>query len=145
MRRLDPLSLGIGKALVAIAVPTALITAGVATVAPDPGLMYAIAQVGIAVVFAFIVEAVWMVERVNRDDDDHRDWLGTTCGFGFAGLAGVGVALFVGGHRAAGHANLLDSAGLWWSVTSLVMLGAIVVVNPLLADGFRAKGVGGTP
>jgi hypothetical protein len=60
-------------------------------------------------------------------------------------LAGVGVALFVGGHRAAGHANLLDAAGLWWSVSSLVSLGAIVVVQPLLVDSFRAKSDGGAP
>jgi hypothetical protein len=44
VHRLDPLPLGIGKALVAIAVLTALITSGIGGIAPDPGLTYAIAQ-----------------------------------------------------------------------------------------------------
>ncbi len=112
---------------------------GLRSAYPKPDLMYAIAQVGIGVVIAFVLEAVWLTERVNRADDDHRDWLGKTCGFGIAGLAGVAVALMVGGHRAAGHANFLDSAGLWWSVVSLVLLGALVVIQPLLVDLHRAE------
>jgi hypothetical protein len=106
---------------------------------PDSGFMYAIAQVGIAVVFAYIIETVWMIERVNRNDDDHRDWLGMTTGLAIAGLAGVAVALAVGGHRAAGHANFLDLLGLWWAVTSLVLLGVLVIIQPLLADVIRGK------
>lgn len=105
----------------------------------NPGLMYAIAQVGIAIVFAFIVEAVWLIERADRDDDDHRDWLGVTCGMGVAGLIGVVTALAVGGHGAAGHTNFLDSWGFWWSALSLSMLGGAVVVRPLLADLDRAS------
>lgn len=101
--------------------------------------MYAIAQVGIAVVFAYLVEAVWMVERVNRDDQDHRDWLGTTTGLAIAGLLGVVAALAVGGHRAAGHANFLDLIGLWWAAMSLVVLSAVVIIQPLLADVLRAS------
>lgn len=139
MRRVDPLPLGIVKALAAIALMAIPFAIGVPFDSPDPDLMYAIAQIGIAIVFAYIVEAVWMVERVNRADADHRDWLGTTCGFGVAGLTGVGIALFVGGHRDAGHANLLDALGLWWSVASLIVLGAIVVIHPILADIDRAK------
>lgn len=139
MRRVDPLQLGIVKALAAMALMAIPFAIGVPFDSPDPGLMYAIAQIGIAIVFAYIVEAVWMVERVNRSDSDHRDWLGTTCGFGVAGLTGVGIALFVGGHRAAGHANFLDAVGLWYSVASLVVLGAIVVIHPILADILRGN------
>jgi len=139
VRRVDPLPLGIVKVMVALAVSSFALGIGIPFDSPDADLMYSIAQVGIAIVFAYVVEAVWMVERVNRDDHDHRDWLGTTCGFGVAGLSGVGAALFVGGHRAAGHANFLDAVGLWWSVAALVLLGAIVIVQPLLADIDRAR------
>ncbi len=50
---------------------------------------------------------------------------------------GVGWALAVGGHRAAGHANFLDLFGLWWAVMSLIPLGGVVVIQPLLADMYR--------
>lgn len=134
MRRFDPLLSGRAKVIGGLTLTTLVLAKFSPFESPNPGLMYAIAQVGIAVVFAFIVEAVWMIERANRDDDDHRDWLGVTCGLGVAGLLGVIAALAVGGYRAAGHVNFLDSWGFWWSALALSTLGGAVVVRPLLAD-----------
>jgi len=140
MRRLDPIGWAIFRALGAVTVAALLMTGGARLDDFDPGLMYAIAQVGIAIVFAFVVEAVWIVERVNRNDPDHPDFLGTMCGFAIAGLTGVAISLAVGAHRAAGHSNLLDAFGFWWSVASLMILGGLVVVQPLLTDQYRARG-----
>lgn len=69
-----------------VALAAALCSAFGGSAYPAPGFMYAIAQVGVAIVFAYIVEAVWMVERVNRGDGDHRSWLGMTCGLAVVGL-----------------------------------------------------------
>lgn len=139
MRRIDPFTRAIVLTLGAVSLIAICGAIGFRSAYPDSGLMYAIAQVGIAVVFAYIIEAVWMVERVNRSDGDHLDWLGMTTGLAIAGLVGVAVALAVGGHRAAGHADFLDLFGLWWAVLSLVLLGAVVIIQPLLADIYREK------
>jgi hypothetical protein len=137
--RIDPLPKAILKTLGVVALPTLCLAWGFRAAYPGPDFMYTLAQVGIAIVFAFVVEAVWMVERVDPHEADHRDWLGTACGFAIAGLLGVAFALAVGAHRDAGHANLLDAAGLWWSIVSLVLLGGLVVIQPLLVDLHRAK------
>jgi len=139
MSRIDALPKGIVKTLGVVALPTIALAWGFRAAYPDPDFMYTLAQVGIAIVFAFVVEAVWMVERVDSQEADHRDWLGITCGFAIAGLLGVAFALAVGAHRNAGHANLLDAAGLWWSIVSLVLLGGVVVIQPLLVDLYRAR------
>ncbi len=140
--RIDPFWKGIGEILGVVALMVAVYTFAFRGLGyPAPDLMYTIAQVGVTILFGFIVEAVWLVSVVDHDDD-HENWLGTTCGFGIAGLVGVAFALAVGGHRAAGHGNLLDDLGLWWSVTSLSMLGGLVIVRPLLADRHRSKNEG---
>jgi uncharacterized membrane protein len=138
VRRIDPLIPAVAKPVGAIS----LLAVAPAIFWPwqdlASNLMYAIAQVGVAIVFAFVVEAVWLVERADRKAEDHRDFLGVTCGFGVAGLIGVALALAVGAHRDAGYSSFLDAYGLWWSVFSLVILGSLVVVQPLLADRHRA-------
>jgi len=139
MHRIDPLFKEVLVTLGAVSLIAVCGAFGFRSAYPDSGLMYTIAQVGIAIVFAYIVEAVWMVERVSRSDDDHRDWLGMMTGLAVAGLVGVAAALAVGGHRAAGHANFMDLLGLWWAIMSLIALGAVVVIQPLLADIFREK------
>lgn len=143
-RRIDPLLTAIFARFAAISLVAVCMALGLRSAYPNSGLMYAIAQVGIAIVFAYLVEAVWMVERVNRSDADHRDWLSMTIGLALAGLVGVAAALAVGGHRAAGHANFLDRFGVWWAVFSLVSLGAVVIIHPLLADTFREKAEAGS-
>jgi MFS family permease len=139
MRRIDPLLKEILLTLGAVSLVAICGALGFRSAYPDSGLMYTIAQIGTAIVFAYIIVAVWMVERVNRSEEDNRDWLGMMTGLAIAGLVGVGSALAVGSHRAAGHANFLDLLGLWWAVMSLVSLAAVIVIQPLLADIFREK------
>jgi hypothetical protein len=34
-------------------------------------------------------------------------------------------------HREAGHANLIDRFGLWWTITSIGLLGLLVALQPI--------------
>jgi MFS family permease len=139
LSRIDPLPRAIIFALSIVALPGLGMALELRSSYPDSGLMYAIGQVGVAVVLAFVIEAAWMTERFDRRESNHRGWLGAMTGFALAGLLCVASALAVGAHCAAGHANFLDALGLWWSIVSLAMLGAVVVVQPLVADELRAQ------
>jgi predicted phage tail protein len=67
-----------------------------------------------------------------RSAVDYNERLGLLVGLAAAGLAGVVVALLISAHLMAGHSNLLDAAGLSWTVVSLGLLGGVVVIQPLL-------------
>ncbi len=140
MSRTDPSPKAILKPLALISLLAILLAVGLRSAYPAADLMYTVAQIGIAVVFAFIVEIVWIGERADRSDgNDHRDWLGVSCGLAFAGMLGVALSLAVGAHREAGHANFLDAIGLWWSVASLALLGVVVAIQPWITDLYREK------
>jgi hypothetical protein len=101
---------------------------------PSPELMRTIATAGVGLVIAYVVEAVWLAQRVvAEDDDEHEEWLGFLTGVGLAGLLGIVSALLVAEHRAVGHDNLLDHLGVGWSAVSMVILGGVLVLQPILA------------
>lgn len=111
---------------------------------PSPALLRDIASLGGALVLAYVVQASWLVRFVKRDDD-FENFAGFTTGIGVAGLVGVFLSLLVAANREAGHGNLLDTLGFAWVIASLVMLGALVTIQPLLvsrlfADGPRGAG-----
>jgi hypothetical protein len=137
---LDPVVKGalVGVGRIAAA---AILTVPLTVLAPSasPALFENIANIGVVLVLAYVVEAVWLVPRI-ANASDYKDLLGLLTGMGFAGLIGVLVALLVGAHRAAGHANLLDDLGLAWSAASLAILGGMVVLHPLLADIWESPG-----
>jgi hypothetical protein len=76
-----------------------------------------------------------MTEHLEDGTKYQREhWLGWVSGVGLWGLAGIVAALLVAEHRAAGHANPLDTFGLAWSVASLGLQGILVCVYPVIAD-----------
>lgn len=102
--------------------------------APSTEMMYGIAQVGVAIILGYVIEAVWMVSRLERTGDDREDWLGWSAGLGLSGLVAVVVAFLIGAHRAGGHANFLDAIGLGWVVSALFTLGVTVALQPVVVD-----------
>ena len=136
MRSISETQRGIGIALGSVALVAACLSLAFASLG-DPGkdLMYGLAGFGASVFLAYILEAVWLVDRIPG----HRrsaNWIGFVAGLGFAGLSAVFVSLAVAAHLEAGHSNALDTIGLAWSVAAVVLLGAIVAYQPLLAaDG----------
>jgi len=92
------------------------------------------AGIGASFFLAYVIEVTWMVPRANRDDYDH--WLGFVVGIAVAGLIGIGAALLVAEHRAAGHGNLIDALGFWWSATSLGFLGLMVALQPSIVHSW---------
>lgn len=101
---------------------------------PSADLMQALAQVGATLLVGWVVTAVWMAARLERDGDDREQWFGVAAGFGIGGLAGLTVAFLVAAHREAGHANYLDWLGCWWAVISVGALGLIVVLHPVIVE-----------
>jgi hypothetical protein len=146
---LDPISKGVANALFAV-------TAGSlgayfffnAIPLASPELLRSSATIGATLLLAYIVEAVWLVQRVERDDE-FEEWLGFVTGTGIAGLLGVAFALLLSEHRAVGHANFIDRIGVAWVAISLAILGGVLVVQPLLAHRLSAPverpGVGDGP
>jgi len=134
---LDPISKGILQALGSVAVATVGIGFALSTIpAASPALLENVAQIGAALLVAYAVEAVWLAQRAEMDDE-YEEWLGFLVGTGVAGLLAIAFGLLLSGHRAAGHENLVDDFGLAWSVVSLIILGGVLVLQPLLAMRYR--------
>lgn len=130
---LEPITKGILLSLISVAGATlgAAFVIGPAPL-PSPEFMRTLATIGASLVLAYVIEAVWLATRVEVDDD-HEEWLGFITGVGIAGLFGVAIALLLSEHRAAGHDNVLDDLGLAWSAVSQVILGGVLLLQPLLA------------
>lgn len=106
--------------------------------APSPTLLRGLAAVNTSFVLAYAIEATWLVTRAPISDD-YEELLGLTTGIGFAGLLAIPVSLLTAEHRAAGHGNFIDDLGLGWTLASLVILGTLVVVQPIFANDFRRR------
>jgi hypothetical protein len=139
MPHLKPVSKGVVNALLAVALAS---VGGYfflrAIPAASPELLRTIALIGASLLLGYIVEAVWVVPRVALDDE-YEEWLGFITGAGIAGFLGVVFALLLSEHRAAGHDNFIDSLGVAWTAFSLLILGGVLVLQPLLADRFREE------
>jgi hypothetical protein len=103
--------------------------------AASPELLRSMALIGASLLIAYVIEAVWLVPRVEIDDQ-HEEWLGFLVGAALAALLGIVIALLLAEHRAVGHANFLDDFGLAWATVSLLILGGVLVLQPLLADRY---------
>lgn len=135
---LEPISKGIANALASVA----LASLGAyfffqAVPSASPELLRTVALIGASLLLAYVVEAVWLVSRVEADDE-FEEWLGFVAGAGIAGFLGVVLALLLSAHRAVGHSNFIDEIGLAWVVVSLLILGVVLVVQPLLAHRLSA-------
>jgi hypothetical protein len=130
---LDPIPKGIVNALISVGLASlGLYFFFSAVPAASPELLRTLALIGTTLLLAYVVEAVWLVGRVERDDE-FEEWLGFVTGAGIAGFLGVIFALLLAEHRIAGHSNFLDELGTAWSAVSLLILGGVLVLQPLLA------------
>lgn len=135
---LDPVAKGVVLALLSVAAASLGCAFTLSTLpAASPELLNNVAVIGAALVIAYAVEATWLSQRAAIGDE-YEEWLGFLAGAGIAGLAGVVVALLVSEHLAAGHESFLDDLGVAWAAVSLTILGVVVVIQPLLANRFRA-------
>lgn len=133
---LDPTAKGVISALVSVALSSLGVYFFLATLpAASPELLHNMALIGASLLIAYVIEAVWLVPRVEIDDQ-HEEWIGFIAGAGIAGFAGVIVALLLSEHRVAGHSNFIDDFGLAWATMSLTILGSVLVLQPLLADRY---------
>lgn len=133
---LEPLTKGVLLALFSVAVASLGAAFFVGAIPPaSPGLLQNLATIGAIFVPAYVVEVVWLLPRMGQGEE-FEEWLGFTVGVGIAGLLAIAVALLGVEHRVAGHANSLDDLGLSFVVVSLVILGSVLILQPLLAHRF---------
>jgi hypothetical protein len=137
---LDPIPKGVANALGAVALASlGLYFFFSAVPAASPELLRTIALVGASLLIAYVVEAVWLVTRVEIDDE-YGEWLGFVTGAGIAGLFGIVFALLLAEHRSVGHSNFIDKFGTAWAAVSLLILGGVLVLQPLLAHRLSEPG-----
>jgi len=137
---LEPISKGIVNALIAVSAGSLGAYFFFGAIPPaSPELLRSAATIGATFLLAYVVEAVWLVQRVERDDE-FEEWLGFTTGAGIAGLLGVIFALLLAEHRTVGHANFIDKIGVAWVAISLLVLGGVLVAQPLLAHRLGESG-----
>jgi uncharacterized membrane protein YgdD (TMEM256/DUF423 family) len=137
---LDPIPKGIANALISVALGSLglyFFFSAVPTASPE--LLRTTATIGATLLLAYVVEAVWLVQRVERDDE-FEEWLGFITGAGIAGFLGVIFALLLAEHRLAGHSNFVDELGTAWVAVSLLILGGALVLQPLLAHRLSEPG-----
>lgn len=133
---LDPIPKGIVNALLSVALASLGTYFFFLAIPPaSPELLRTIGLIGASLVLAYVVEAVWLVGRVEQDEE-FEEWLGFVNGAGIAGFLGVVFALLLAEHRTVGHSNFIDEIGTAWVAVSLLILGFTLVVQPLLAYRF---------
>lgn len=136
---LDPIPKGIANALISVSLASLGAYFFLNEIPPaSPELLRSVAMIGATLVLAYVVEAVWLVPRVELDEE-YGEWLGFATGTGIAGFLGVIFSLLLADHREAGHANFIDEIGVAWSAVSLLILGGVLIVQPLLADRRRRR------
>lgn len=135
---LEPITKGLISALCSVALGSlGLYFFFLAVPAASPELLRTMALIGASLLLAYVVEAVWLVTRVEVDDE-YEEWLGFVTGVGVAGFLGVVFALLLSEHRAVGHSNFVDELGTAWAAISLLILGGVLVLQPLFAHRLRA-------
>lgn len=142
--RLTPMRKGFSYAVGAIASLTGMLTFAVAlgfdsSPYPSAELFRQLAQAGIGLLIAYSI-AIVAAERflgARSANDHHLEWLGFVTGIGVCGLIGIGLSLGIAEHREAGHENLVDQLGLWWTVASVGLLGLIVALQPVSSYEWR--------
>jgi hypothetical protein len=142
--RPTPVHKGFLYAVGTIAALTVILTAAFALgldsgLYPSAELFRQLAQAGIGLLIAYSI-AIAAAERFlgNRDGlDRHLEWLGFVTGIGVCGLIGIGLSFGIAEHREAGHENLVDQLGLWWTVASVGLLGLVVALQPMTSYQWR--------
>ena len=127
---------GLGSGL-ALLLAMALITFSVPV--PSPRLFENAAQIGATLVIAFAVEVTWLVNKSHPRGGPPEEWVVFVSFLGLMGLSGVGISLALVEHLIAGHENWLDRLGFAWVLASLLLLGAIVALQPATVHVWRQE------
>lgn len=100
---------------------------------PSADLQQALAQIGATLLIAYVVETAWIVQVTKaQPKGDKEERLGVTMGFGAVALVGITASLLLAGHAEAGYRNWLDEIGFGFVIGPLLMIGTIVVLQPML-------------
>lgn len=142
--RLSPMKRGFASAFGGILALAALLTFCAQQLdqlnsPPQPDLLWALASVGVGLLIAYSVALTAAEKELGKTGtrEQHESWLGFVGGCGVCGLVGIATALVAACHLDAGHANLMDSIWLWWSISSIGMLGIVVAVLPIMSYEWR--------
>jgi hypothetical protein len=139
--RLTPMRKGFASAVGIILFLAAVLTSCGAVVLSTPSaeLLWALAQLGVGLLIAYSIALAAVEKDLSRKGtrNQHENWVGFVGGCGVCGLVGIGLALITASDLEAGHTNLADQAGLWWSASSIGMLGIMVAILPILSYEWR--------
>ena len=92
------------------------------------------AGLGVSFFLAYVIEATWLVKKVNLDSDDKSEvFLEIITGIAVCGLAAIGALLSLSEHPESQPYLWVDIYFFWWSLLALSFLGALVAVQPALA------------
>lgn len=135
---------GVLSTVAAVLTMTATFTLGFGALLdapPSAELFGQLAQIGATLLVAYSVAIVAAERRLRTKSSKgtHEDWLGFSVGAGICGFLGIVLAVGLGAHRDAGHANVLDDIGLWWCVSSVSVLGLMIAVLPLASYEWRTS------
>jgi len=102
--------------------------------APSPELLRTMAGLGVSFFLAYVIEATWLVRKVNLDSDGKSAvLLEVITGIAVCGLGAVGALLALSEHSENQPYLWVDIYFFWWSLLALSFLGILVAVQPALA------------
>lgn len=107
---------------------------------PSVRLFQSVAQIGATLLIAFAVELTWLVKASEIHSRRRETWIGFVSCLGLVGLSGIAASLAVVEHLAAGHENWLDRLAFAWVLSSFVVLGAVVALQPATVYAWRRAG-----
>lgn len=144
LRSLNPVRKGFAEGLAAIAAGSLFAVFGLTVIASKPtdDLLRSLAEVGATFLIAYVIEVSWIVKTSStaRALDERESRLGTFIGIGAAALFGIALALGLAERARVHHWNFFDEIGFAWVAVSLVALGAVVVLQPLLTHEWLNDG-----
>jgi hypothetical protein len=134
MRRMSPLWRGGLKCLALILFMTAWLAWPFILDRPSTTEADSVAQIGAAFLIAYGVETTWVIRETNERSGSYQSWLGLITGFALCGLSGIVIAA---GLASGSGTSVLRELAFAWSCASIIMLGALVAVTPILTYEWR--------
>jgi hypothetical protein len=108
------------------------------TMPPSPELLRNLAQIGATLLVAYGVEVGWAARSTRSRGARKQFWVGFVVGIGSAGLLGI-VGSLVISERVADHWAQIDKLAFSWVVSSLGLLGILVVSLPSIVYAWSAE------
>jgi hypothetical protein len=96
-----------------------------------------LSQLGAAFLIAYGVQISWVVRETNQRNGFYEEWLGFITGLAVCGLSGIAIAAGLADFGLGTSA--LREVGFAWSCSSIVLLGAIVALAPILIYEWRRQ------